>query len=49
MVAGLPLRLAEALLVGALNVTCPPATGSPNALATVTASGDPKAVPAVVS
>ena len=39
-VAGLPVKLALAPVVGAVKVTAPPSTGSPEALAvTVTSSG----------
>ena len=45
MVAGLPLRVADAPLAGGVNVTRPPATGSLGLLAvTVTTSGAGKAV-----
>src|SRR5271165_2141747 len=45
MVAGLPLRVADAPLGGALNVTRPPATGSLGLFAvTVATSGAEKAV-----
>ena len=45
MVAGLPLRVADAPLAGGVNVTRPPATGSIGLLAvTVATSGAGKAV-----
>ena len=49
IVAGLPLRVADAPLCGGVNVTWPPATGSIGLLAvTVATSGAGKAVDTIV-